>query len=76
MMSFEDILKMVETATFKAKRMYWQDEILDAATKIYMKQMELSSIEEAKEMKELEKKIKRNKMYDEIISSIDVGRRK
>lgn len=55
MMSFEDILKMVETATFKAKRMYWQDEILDAATKIYMKQMELSSIKESKEMKELEK---------------------
>lgn len=69
MMSFEDILKMVEKATLAAKRMYWQDEILDAATKIYMKQMELSS-------KEIEKEIKRNKMYDEIIASIDSGRRK
>lgn len=69
MMSFEDILKMVEKATLAAKRMYWQDEILDAATKIYMKQMELSS-------KEIEKEIKRNKMYDEIIASIDAGRRK
>lgn len=39
-MSFEDILKMVENATLAAKRMYWQDEILDAATKIYMKQIE------------------------------------
>lgn len=69
MMSFEDILKMVEKATLAAKRMYWQDEILDAATKIYMKQMELSN-------KEIEKEIKRNKMYDEIIASIDAGRRK
>ena len=73
MMSFEDILKMVETATLKAKRMYWDDEILDAATKIYMKQMELSSIEEAKE---IEREIKRNKMYENIIASIDAGRRK
>lgn len=70
MMSFEEILKMVEKATLAAKRMYWQDEILDAATKIYMKQMELSN-------KEIEKEeIKRNKMYDEIIASIDAGRRK
>ena len=69
MMSFEEILKMVEKATLNTKRMYWQDEILDAATKIYMKQMELSN-------KEIEKEIKRNKMYDEIITSIDAGRRK
>lgn len=69
MMSFEEILKMVEKATLNTKRMYWQDEILDAATKIYMKQMELSN-------KEIEKEIKRNKMYDEIIASIDAGRRK
>lgn len=69
MMSFEEILKMVEKATLNTKRMYWQDEILDAATKIYMKQMELSN-------KEFQKEIKRNKMYDEIIASIDVGRRK
>lgn len=69
MMSFEEILKMVEKATLNTKRMYWQDEILDAATKIYMKQMELSN-------KEIKKEIKRNKMYDEIIASIDAGRRK
>ena len=69
MMSFEEILKMVEKATLNTKRMYWQDEILDAATKIYMKQMELSN-------KEIEREIKRNKMYDEIITSIDAGRRK
>lgn len=69
MMSFEEILKMVEKATLNTKRMYWQDEILDAATKIYMKQMELSN-------KEFLKEIKRNKMYDEIIASIDAGRRK
>lgn len=69
MMSFEEILKMVENATLATRRMYWQDEILDAATKIYMKQMELSN-------KEIEKEIKRNKMYDEIIASIDAGRRK
>lgn len=49
MMSFEDILKMVEKATLAVKRMYWQDEILDAATKIYMKQMELSNKEIEKE---------------------------
>lgn len=60
MMSFEDILKMVEKATLTAKRMYWQDEILDAATKIYMKQMELLN-------KATEEEIKRNKMYDECI---------
>lgn len=53
MMSFEEILKMVEKATLNTKRMYWQDEILDAATKIYMKQMELSN-------KEIEKEIMRN----------------
>lgn len=69
MMSFEEILKMVEKATLAAKRMYFQDEILDAAAKIYIKQMELSS-------KEIGKEIKRNKMYDEIIASIDAGRRK
>ena len=69
MMSFEEILKMVENATHNSKIMYFQDEILDAATKIYMKQMELSN-------KEIEKEIKRNKMYDEIIASIDAGRRK
>lgn len=60
MMSFEDILKMVEKATLTAKRMYWQDEILDATTKIYMKQMELLN-------KATEEEIKRNKMYDECI---------
>ena len=60
---------MVENATHNSKIMYFQDEILDAATKIYMKQMELSN-------KEIEKEeIKRNKMYDEIIASIDAGRR-
>lgn len=69
MMSFEEILKMVEKATLAAKRMYFQDEILDAATKIYINQMELSNKENGKE-------IKRNKMYDEIIASIDAGRRK
>lgn len=53
MMSFEEILKMVEKATINTKRMYWQDEILNAATKIYMKQMELSN-------KEIEKEIMRN----------------
>ena len=36
---------MVEKATLTAKRMYWQDEILDAGTRIYMKQMELSNKE-------------------------------
>ena len=51
MMSFEEILKMVEKATLNTKRMYWQDEILDAATKIYMKQMELSNKEIEKEIK-------------------------
>ena len=54
MMSFEDILKMVEKATLTAERTYWQDEILDAATRIYMKQMELSNkeIEKEKEIRE------------------------
>lgn len=68
MMSFEDILKMVENATHNSKTMYFQDEILDAATRIYMKQMEILQNEVVKENE-------RNKMYDEIIASIDAGRR-
>ena len=69
MMNFEEILKMVENATQPSKIMYFQDEILDAATRIYMKQMEISQNEILKENE-------RNRMYDEIIASIDAGRRK
>ena len=62
MMSFEEILKMVENATQLSKMMYFQDEILDAATRIYMKQMELLN----KEF-EFEKENKRNKMYEDFL---------
>ena len=60
MMNFSEILKMVEEATQHSKIMYFQDEILDAATRIYMKQMEISQNEVVKENK-------RKKMYDDFL---------
>lgn len=69
MMNFEEILKMVENATEHSKIMYFQDEILDVATRIYMKQMEISQNEILKENE-------RNRMYENIIASIDAGRKK
>lgn len=62
MMNFSEILGMVENATHNSKIMYFQDEILDAATRIYMKQMEISN-KEFEDAKENERK----KMYDDFL---------